>query len=349
MAVDWRAVIEQAPSRWRRMLTPRMPIPLGRRPTRKQTVFLLLDRREVLFGGAAGGGKSEALLMAALMYVDVPHYAAILFRRTYTDLALPGALMSRAHDWLAGRAQWNERKKTWTFPSGATLSFGYLDRSADRLRYQSSEFQFIGFDELTQFREADYTYLFSRLRRTTSAPVPLRMRSASNPGGPGHDWVRRRFLVDGPLAGRIFLPARFVDNPHLDQATYRENLQRLDPVTCAQLLDGDWEIDDSRLIPFESLLACQADTLWPTGRSNDRHGARELYMGVDVGRTQDLTVIWTWERVGDVLWCREMAVLANAPFHEQRDAIIARMARPGTCGLAIDRGGIGYQLAEELV
>jgi len=47
--------------------------------------------------------------MAALQYVDVPGYAAILFRRTFRDLALPGALMDRAREWLSGTdARWNE-------------------------------------------------------------------------------------------------------------------------------------------------------------------------------------------------------------------------------------------------
>ena len=87
------------------------------RPTTKQAAFLALTEREALYGGAAGGGKSDALLMAALMFADVPGYAAILFRRTFADLALPQALMARAHEWLQGTdAHWNERDKTWTFP-----------------------------------------------------------------------------------------------------------------------------------------------------------------------------------------------------------------------------------------
>jgi hypothetical protein len=74
------------------------------------------------------------------------------------------------------------------FPSGATLAFGYLETDADTYRYQSAEFQLIGFDELTEFTEAQYTYLFSRLRRPSEGPlaeVPLRMCAASNPGGIG--------------------------------------------------------------------------------------------------------------------------------------------------------------------
>ena len=59
-------------------------------PSINQKVFLRTNAIEALFGGAAGGGKSSALLMAALQYVDVPGYSAILFRRTFADLSLPG-------------------------------------------------------------------------------------------------------------------------------------------------------------------------------------------------------------------------------------------------------------------
>ena len=194
-----------------------------------------------MYGGAAGGGKSDALLMGALQYVDVPGYAAIIFRRTFADLALPGALMDRAHEWLGPTpARWNERDKTWHFPSGATLTFGYLDTARDKFRYQSAEFQAILFDELTQFPQASYRYLFSRLRRLEGVDIPLRMRAASNPGGEGHEWVRQRFMIEGPDKGRVFIPAKLSDNPYLDQAEYEASLSELDPITRRQLLDGDW-------------------------------------------------------------------------------------------------------------
>src|SRR5687767_893160 len=127
-------------------------------PTPKQHAFLWLDTKEAFFGGSAGGGKSDALLMAALQYVDVPGYAAIIFRRSYTDLALPGAIMSRAQEWLANSdAKWNDNEKQFTFPSGAVVTFAYLKAPNDKFRYQSAEFQFVGFDELTHFPEDDYT------------------------------------------------------------------------------------------------------------------------------------------------------------------------------------------------
>ena len=109
-------------------------------PTERQLAFLASEAFESLYGGAAGGGKSDALLMDHARFFDVPGYAGLLLRRTYTDLSLPGALMDRARAWWATTgASWNDREKRWTFPSGASLSFGYCESPQDVFRYQGSE------------------------------------------------------------------------------------------------------------------------------------------------------------------------------------------------------------------
>lgn len=208
-------------------------------PTLRQAEFLLLVDEEAFFGGAAGGGKSSSLLMAALQFVQIPEYHAILFRKTYSDLALPDALMDRSFNWLSGTdAHWDDKEKTWTFPSGATLSFGYLKGPQDKYRYQGAAFSFIGVDEVTQIRESDYLYLYSRLRKPASSSLPLRMRAAGNPGGVGHQWVKERFIT----GGLPYIPSKLQDNPYLDQETYRKSLMNLDPITREQLLNGDWDI-----------------------------------------------------------------------------------------------------------
>lgn len=193
--------------------------------------------------------------MGALEHRDVPGYSALILRRTFQDLAKPGALLDRAHSWLTGSgARWNEQKKQWRFPSGAVLAFGYLENDIDIYQYQSAEYQYIAYDELTQFTERQYIYLFSRLRRLEGVEVPLRMRSASNPGGIGAEWVASRFIPDDWLPehgrqlaviekdGRAFVPAKLADNPYLDQASYEQSLTELDDVTKAQLLEGDWQV-----------------------------------------------------------------------------------------------------------
>lgn len=242
-------------------------------PSVPQHAFLFIDHvKEALYGGAAGGGKSSALLASALQYVDVPGYSALLLRRTFRDLNQPDALIPRSKEWLSNTdARWNGNDSRWTFPSGATLTFGYLDHEDDKLQYQGAAFQFVGFDELTQFSETQYTYLFSRCRRPKLPDdasdedrkrverltnVPLRVRAASNPGGPGHEWVKQRFGIYREEGGsdrglmchrkdwphtRVFIPAKITDNPHLDEESYVENLAELDHHTRAQLLDGDWD------------------------------------------------------------------------------------------------------------
>lgn len=226
-----------------RLVSPKLSRYIPHRPTPPQVAFLSIDAKEALYGGAAGGGKSEALLMGALQHADDPRSSSILFRRTYGELSLPGALLDRSHQWLAGTdAAWNGQEYQWTFPSGATLNFGYLQHEADKYRYQSANFTYIGFDELTAFQESQYTYLFSRLRREVDSPIPLRMRSASNPGGVGHEWVLDRFLIRGAKDGRVFVPARLADNPHLDREAYEESLSELGEVDRRRLLDGDWRV-----------------------------------------------------------------------------------------------------------
>jgi predicted phage terminase large subunit-like protein len=137
---------------------------------------------------------------------------------------------------------WNRNTFIATFPSGARISFGYLNNANDYLRYKGSEFQFIGMDEVTEIRESDYRYLFSRLRRPANGPVaqiPLRMRCASNPAP---NWVRQRFIVEGKTEGRIFVPSTLKDNPGIDADSYRQALSALDPIERRRLEEGDWWI-----------------------------------------------------------------------------------------------------------
>jgi len=233
------------------LLTPRLTKYVPYDPTPKQRAFLLMnDTKEILYGGAAGGGKSVAQLMAALQFVDVPGYSAILFRKTYADLSLPGALIDMSKQWLmpfveSREIRWSEKEKRYEFPSGASLSFGYLESANDCYRYQGAEFQYIGMDEVTHIDPSNYRYLFSRLRKPKSLQVPLRFRATANPGGAFGEYYYQRFFVEGKDAGRIFIGAGIDDNPYLDAEAYKESLAELDPIERERLLNGNWEIKAS--------------------------------------------------------------------------------------------------------
>lgn len=344
-----------------------LPYPANAGP---QATFVKNDEKEVLYGGAAGGGKTDALLMAALKYVDVPGYAAVIFRRTFPMLNIANeGLIDRSKEWLYNTdAKWHEGKHRWTFPSGATLTFSHLQHDDSVYDHQGAAYQFIGWDELTQFTKFQYTYLFSRCRRPkkletrklreslsrpglTLANVPLRVRAASNPGGVGHVWVKKRFIDEvGQL--RQYIPAKLADNPALDHDSYIESLGELDATTLRQLLEGDWTASEDGLLSWDAIAQCRdSNTLWPMGQPPSGVRNPELYVGVDVGRTTHNTVIWTWEKVGDVLWCRDLRVLRHKdrpmPFGEQKKEIKRRLNRH-VIACKIDKGGIGMQLAEEL-
>jgi hypothetical protein len=235
----------------------------------QQTNFLSSSAFEALFGGSAGPGKSECLSKEVLRQIDNPRYNAILFRRTFSQLEAADGLIHRSLDWYpAYGGRYNETKHVWKFPSGARIYFGHLQHEADKYDYQSAQFSFIGFDELTQFTESLYLYLFTRCRADPDTKLRCYVRSATNPGGLGHDWVKKRFITTDIVnrvryfarvneldtrvergypdaLSRAFYPASMKDNPSIDPQYRSRILMNNDPVEVARLLDGDWDAQDN--------------------------------------------------------------------------------------------------------
>jgi hypothetical protein len=225
-----------------------------------QTEFLAAGEREVLYGGSAGGGKSYAMLADPLRYMGHPSFSGLLLRHTTEELRELIFKSKELYPQIWKGIKWSERKMQWEAPSGARLWMSYLDRDDDVLRYQGLAFSWIGFDELTQWSTPyAWNYMRSRLR-SVAQDLPVYMRATTNPGGPGHQWVKKMFIDPAPygrkfdatdiesgnvltypkghskagqaLFKRRFIPARLSDNPYLaEQGDY-------------EAIEGDWDIKE---------------------------------------------------------------------------------------------------------
>lgn len=224
-----------------------------------QTAFLSSPHYEVFYGGAAGGGKSDCLLVDALGQITHPRYRALLLRRSYPELR---ELIDRSRVLYPAAwpgAKFKEADRTWVFPSGARIEFGYLSADSDAYRYQGQEYTFVGFDELTHFSEWSYHFVCSRIR-TTAAGLNCYVRATSNPGGVGHIWVKSRFVdpavpgtpVVDELTGqtRVFIPSLLKDNPSLAATDYGKRLLALPDADRKALLEGDWNAYSGSVFDF---------------------------------------------------------------------------------------------------
>lgn len=259
---DWYTRLRNDPVLLRAVAVKRS-IYIPEDPTPKQVAFSIAPQLEVGYGGSAGSGKSSAILMAALQYVMEPDYSALILRRTYSDLNLPDSILTRAHKWLGTTdAVWEAQHNRFRFPSGALLQFGYLQSDKDMYRYDSAAFQFIAFDEAVQFHEHQYRFLFGRLRQGKNSRVPLRLRSGTNPGNIGHRWYKNRFILQHNDKDRLFIPAKFHENPGLNYESYAKSLEALTPLLRKQRQDGDWDAEEAGSI-FKSEWMRFTDSLHP--------------------------------------------------------------------------------------
>lgn len=208
-----------------------------------------------------------------MRYFSNKNFNGLLLRRTNDELRELIWKSQELYPKAFPGAKWSEKKSSWTFPAGGHLWLTYLERDDDVLRYQGQAFSYIAFDELTQYPTPfAWNYLRSRLRSTDST-LDLCMRATSNPGGPGHGWVKRMFVdpappgvafpatdidtgevlvypkghekAGEPLFYRKFIPAKVQDNPYLwNDGVYEANLLSLPENQRRQLLEGDWAVAD---------------------------------------------------------------------------------------------------------
>lgn len=247
------------------MSAPKQPEVLWAPNPGRQTRFLASRAKRALYGGAAGGGKSAALMACPLRWITNANYRGLYLRREAQYLGDAVDKTRRLYPALGGRLVMGPRI-LWTFPSGAEVWMNHCAHENDIANYDSFEFSEVLFDELTHFTERQFTGICARLRGTDPT-LPYWSRAATNPGGVGHEWVKRRWSAwldkkhespagEGELRWMLrgaevptgttnatsytFVPALLDDNPKVDPS-YRAELEDLDPVRRAQLIEGDWE------------------------------------------------------------------------------------------------------------
>lgn len=228
------------------------------RPHPVQEEFLSLPDEifESLFGGAAYGGKTWLLTLLPLFrgFYKYQGFKGIIFRRKFPDLEREIIRLSKEYYPKTGGI-YNESKHSWSWPEYKSyIDFGHVQHSSDITMYDSSQYNFCAFDELTHFDAHPYLYMVgSRVRPGNSSCNIAIVRNGTNPGGIGQTFVYNRFIrpnEDGRVIikdnntglFRIFIPARIEDNPHglLFDPAYADKLKLLPEAEYRAKRYGDW-------------------------------------------------------------------------------------------------------------
>lgn len=257
---------------------------------------------EILYGGARGGGKTDGML--GKNAVKAQKYGrnqkGIFFRRELPQLE---AAIERAKEiYYPLGAQWHDQKKTLAMPNGATLKFRPLERDSDAEKYQGHDYTDLYFEELTNYPDGGpYFKLMATLR--SAAGVPCQMHSTANPGGPGHGWVKQRFIDPAPGGfeilrnddgqERVFIPAKLQDNRLLTSSdpTYINRLRMAGSENLVRAwLEGDWNIVEG------AFFDCWSSDMVLRPFEIPEHWAR--FRSMDWGSAKPFSVGW-WAVVGD--------------------------------------------------
>lgn len=239
-----------------------------------QTALIACPIFEVFYGGARGGGKTESSIGDWLQHSSTygEHAIGIFVRRKFKQLAEVIARTKQLFPKIG--AKYNEQKAEWLMPGGGRLKFVYLERDSDAEEYQGHNYTRVYVEEVTNFPSPGP---IDKLRATlrSGAGVPVGMRLTGNPGGPGHNWVKARYIdpapqgykiitetceveIDGEIQtvslSRVFIPSKLGDNMLLlrNDPTYVLRLRQSGSEALVKAwLEGNWDIVDGAYFDFD--------------------------------------------------------------------------------------------------
>jgi len=215
------------------------------RPSPRQWELFRAKEKYVIFGGARGGGKSWAVRWkAVLMSLKYPGLRIMIMRRSYPELLENHIKPLRSL--LNGIAAYNGTEHEFRFGNGSTIKFMYCEKDGDLQRIQGHEYDVIAIDEATQMTEYQIRTIMACLRGTNS--FPKRMYMTCNPGGPGHQYIKRlkerRFREPEKPEEYVFIQSLVTDNRALmrEQPDYIEQLKAQPPRQREAWLYGNWDV-----------------------------------------------------------------------------------------------------------
>jgi hypothetical protein len=223
----------------------------------QQRACAVPEQFNLFLGGGRGGAKSHAMAFLALRHAaQYGERARMLYiRQTYKGLGDFEQITRDLFGQVYGKAaRYNAAESVWKLPGGGYFELGQLEHPGDYQKYQGRSFTLLMVDEAGQFAAPE---MVDRLRSNMRGPagLPIRQIVAANPGDVGHAWLAKRYVFRAapwapfvePATGSqwVYAPSTYRDNPFIDQAEYRKQLEAscpTDPELLQAWLDGNWAI-----------------------------------------------------------------------------------------------------------
>jgi phage FluMu gp28-like protein len=103
--------------------------------------------------------------------------------------------------------------------------------------------------------------------------------------------------------------------------------------------------DNTAFLSYDLIASCEyaEANQWQTDLLDCKN---PLFVGVDVGREHDLTVIWLIEQVGGVNFTRRVIEMSRQTFDAQEQTLYELLKLPMVRRCCIDQSGLGRQFAE---